>query len=177
MIIGITTAVEFLIRLLQGQHRGKQLNDTQLASFKDSLIKLLKKNTKATGTKSTRIEDQQDVSYRIGENGSMSLLYGTEYKEEQAVSVSTEVAPPTQSPAVMWQFNPQTVFCYAYAAPVLIEMDQLQSPSICYSDPRQMEPFNPQTALLPDELTLWNHQEHSEKYSEEDVLYYSFTAP
>ncbi|KAG8279662.1 hypothetical protein J6590_099941 [Homalodisca vitripennis] len=119
----------------------------------------------------------EDVSYRIGENGSMSLLYGTEYKEEQAVSVSTEVAPPTQTPAVMWQFNPQTVFCYAYAAPVLIEMDQLQSPSICYSDPRQMEPFNPQTALLPHELTLWNHQEHSEKYSEEDVFYYSYTAP
>ncbi|KAG8246906.1 Protein btg1 [Homalodisca vitripennis] len=199
---------------------GKQLNDTQLASFKDSLIKLLKNKYKshwykeypnrrsayrcirmngtmdpivaqafnATGCSTNSLRalfpheftvwiDPEDVSYRIGENGSISLLYGTEYKEEQAVSVSTEVAPPTQTPAVMWQFNPQTVFCYAYAAPVLIEMDQLQSPSICYSDPRQMEPFNPQTALLPHELTLWNHQEHSEKYSEEDVFYYSYTAP
>uniref|UniRef100_A0A1B6IYM6 Anti-proliferative protein domain-containing protein n=1 Tax=Homalodisca liturata TaxID=320908 RepID=A0A1B6IYM6_9HEMI len=157
MLIEITSAAEFLVRLLQGQHQVKQLNEAQLASFKGSLISLLKSRyqnhwfpeypNRGSAYRCIRINTKMDpiVAQACNATGCSANSLRALFPHELTLWIDPE--------EVSYRFGENGSICVLYDKETKEEQvitvstviaPPRQSPEL-YLDPRQMEPIDPMT--------------------------------
>uniref|UniRef100_A0A1B6LGI9 Anti-proliferative protein domain-containing protein n=1 Tax=Graphocephala atropunctata TaxID=36148 RepID=A0A1B6LGI9_9HEMI len=153
MLIEITSAAEFLVRLLEGQHQVKKLNEAQLALFKGSLINLLKARyhnhwfpeypNKGSAYRCIRINRKMDpiVAQACSATGFSSNCLRALFPHELTLWIDPE--------EVSYRFGENGSICVLYEKATKTEIPTVippprQSPDL-YLDPRQMETIDPMT--------------------------------